>query len=132
MRQFAKGEDPKSDKGNNNHETKETNFRSSNMLRFQGNVPLRREVHTRCIRLLALDKTNPYNIPLSVFQKESDTLESTSVASPATRARHTSGKLFCLVTIRHAARKLEFRLQRTGPFNALLCYGLFATVIRMR
>jgi hypothetical protein len=85
---------------------------------IEGPIPPRWELHARRIGLLVLDEADPDNILLFVLEEETDTLESTRVSGPATRARHTPRESFRLISVRHAPRKLQFRVQRPCRFSS--------------
>lgn len=73
----------------------------------QRDIPSSREFHVRGIRLEVLDKANTYDVPLAVLEKETDTLKSTCVTSPAPGTGYTAWELLRSISIRHATSKLK-------------------------
>ena len=80
-------------------------------------IPPCRKLHGWRVSLLVLNETDPDNVLLFVLEEETNSLEATRVTSPAARARHTSGKTLCFVPVRHATRKLQFRMIWSIPIG---------------
>lgn len=68
-------------------------------LRFQGPIPLSWKVQSRSVRGRALHKTDAHNRLFKVLQKEPNTLETTRITSPATRAGNAAREIVLLVTV---------------------------------
>lgn len=88
---------------------------------LEGNVPLVWEVHRGSIWFITFDEANTDDVPLVILQEEAYALESTSIAGPPTCTRYTTREFFRTIPIRHASRKLKFRMKL---WYDLRCYGL--------
>lgn len=89
-----------------------------NIYSIEGPIPPCWELHARRIGLLILYETDPNNILLFVLEEETDTLESTRVSGPSTRAGHTPRESFRLISVRHTPRKLQLRVQGPSRFSS--------------
>lgn len=85
--------------------------------RVEWPIPPCRELHGWRVSLLVLDEADPNNILLFVLKEETNSLESTGVTGPAARTRYTPRETFCLVPVRHTARKLQLRMVRSIPIG---------------
>lgn len=75
------------------------------------NVPLTREIHIWSIGLEVFNETDTNDVALVVLEEKTDALKTARIACPASRTRDAAWELLRSVSIRHASRKLKFRLK---------------------
>ena len=85
---------------------------------IERSIPPRRELHCRRVSLLILNETDPDDILLFVFQKETNALKATRVPGPAARAGNAAREAFCLIPVRHASRELQLGMKGPIPIGS--------------
>lgn len=67
-----------------------TNLYTPDVFFLERYIPLKREIHGRSIRFVALYKADANNVSLVILEEKSDALKSTSVTSPTTSTRYAT------------------------------------------